>query len=102
MKTSIIQQLLERARNRISQEEWLAPARSISRDAIAGLLIFALTWSLVLPFTTQAAPRPVTKPNPPATEEPSSIPQNTETFNVYGPQRFTRLTGQAVNVVQNF
>ena len=101
MKTSIIQQLLERARNRTSQEVGLAPARSISRDAIAGLLIFALTWSLVLPFTTHAAPVPVKKPNPPATAEPVSI-QSTETFNVYGPQRFTRLTGQAVNVVQTF
>ena len=101
MKTSILQHLTERWK-RTSQEEGHAPARSISRAAISGLLIFALTWSLVLPFRTQAAPDRVTKPNPPATEEPSTIPQNTETFNVYGPQRFTRLTGQSVNVVQNF
>jgi RHS repeat-associated protein len=113
MKTSILQHLLERARsicsrvplidwNRTNQEEELAPARPNSRAAIAGLLIFALTWSLVLPFRAQAAPGPVTKTNAPANAERSSITQGTETFNVYGPQRFTRLTGQAVNVVQNF
>jgi RHS repeat-associated protein len=113
MKTSIPQQLLERASricsrvpliswNRTSQEEGLAPARSSFRAAIVGLLILALTWSLVQPFRTQAAPKPVAKPNPPATSEPTSLLQNTETFNVYGPQRFTRLTGLAVNIVQNF
>ncbi|HEX2270188.1 MAG TPA: IPT/TIG domain-containing protein, partial [Pyrinomonadaceae bacterium] len=65
-------------------------------------MILALTWSLVLPFVTYAAPDPVAKPNPLVTPEPSSLPQDTETFNVYGPQRFTRLTGQPVNVVQSF
>src|SRR5262245_20666356 len=100
MKTSILRQLLEPVR-RICSHFPLSSAIG-SRVAIAGLLILALTWSLVLPFRTQAAPEPVKKPNPPATTEPSSSTQATETFNVYGPQRFTRLTGQPVNAVQTF
>ena len=99
MKTSILQHLLESAR-RICSQVPLSSAIG-SRAAIAGLLILALTWSLVLPFSTQAAP-PAAKPNPLAITEPSSSTQATETFNVYGPQRFTRLTGQPTNVVQNF
>ena len=106
MKTSILQHLLKTARrtgwNRTSPEEALGPALRVPRSAIAGLLVFALTWSLVLPFRTQAAATPVAKPNTPVTTEPSSLTQTTETFNVYGPQRFTRLTGQAVNAVQSF
>lgn len=100
MKTSILQHLLERARSICSQISLSSAVGS--RAAIAGLLIFALTWSLVLPFKTHAAPGPVKKLNPPAPAERSATPQATETFNVYGPQRFTRLTGQPVNVVQNF
>src|ERR1044072_968472 len=100
MKTSIPQQLLERARNICSR----IPLSSAvgSRAAISLLLLLALSWSLVLPFTTQAAPKPVAKPNLPTTTETSSLPQTTEKFIVYGPQRFTRLTGQAVNIVQKF
>jgi RHS repeat-associated protein len=100
MKTSILQQLLEPARRLCSQ----FPLSSAigSRAAIAGLLILALTWSMVLPVTTQAASDAGSKPKPPVTTESSSPTQATETFNVYGPQRFTRLTGQAVNVVQTF
>src|SRR6185369_17128654 len=95
MKTSILQDLIEPVR-RISSAIG-------SRSVIAGLLILALTWSLVLPFRTQAASTPAAKPNPVETlEGPSSLPQATETFNVYGPQRFTRLTGQAVNDVRTF
>src|ERR1044072_9219352 len=93
MKTSILQRFIEPARRICS--------RIPSRAAIVGLLILALTWSLVLPFGTQAASTPADKPNTAPAPEPSS-PQATETFNVYGPQRFTRLTGQAVNVVQTF
>ncbi len=90
MKTSILQHVLKLA-------------RCIgSRAAIAGLLIVALTWSLVLPFVTYAAPDSGAKPNRLVTPEPESLPQATETFNVYGPQRFTRLTGQAVNDVRTF
>src|SRR5262245_46517838 len=98
MKTSILQHLLEtakRIRHRI-------PGYSATQAAIAGLLIFALTWSLVLPFTTHAEARASAKPKAPVLPASSSSTQATETFNVYGPQRFTRLTGQPVNVVQNF
>lgn len=100
MKTSILQHLLERARHICSQIP-LASAID-SRAAIAGVLVFALIWSMVLPFQTQAASSRAAKPKPPVTTEPSSPAQATETFNVFGPQRFTRLTGQAVNVVQTF
>ena len=96
MKTSILQRFIEPAR-RICGRIPLS-----SRAAIAGLLILALTWSLVLPFSTQAASTSAAKPNPAETPEPSSPAQATETFNVYGPQRFTRLTGQAVNDVRSF
>src|SRR5215813_14913447 len=100
MKTSILQHLLEaakRIRHRILGYSAIDP-----RAAIAGLLIFALTWSLVLPFTTHAEPHAKAKPKAPVLPASSSSTQTTETFNVYGPQRFTRLTGQAVNNVQNF
>ena len=100
MKTSILQQLLERAR-RICSQFPLSSAIG-SRAAISGLLILALTWSMVLPFRTQAASGHAPQPKTPVTTESPLSTQATETFNVYGPQRFTRLTGQAVNVVQNF
>lgn len=96
MKTSILQRFIEPTR-RICSRIPLS-----SRAAIAGLLMLALTWSLVQPFSTQAASTPAAKPNPAETPEPSLPTQATETFNVYGPQRFTRLTGQAVNAVQTF
>src|SRR5215211_3156282 len=100
MKTSVLQHLLEQARRTRRR-----PPDSIfeSRFAIAVLLIFALTWSLVLPFSTYAKrieDRP--QPNAPASTESSISTQTTETFNVYGPQRFTRLPGQPVNTVQTF
>ena len=101
MKTSVLQHLLEQVR-RIRR----LPPNSIfgSRFAIAVLLVFALTWSLVLPFSTHAERielRP--QPSAPAATESSSInTQATETFNVYGPQRFTRLPGQPVNTVKTF
>src|SRR5215813_2697669 len=100
MKTSILQQLLESAR-RICSQFPLSSAIGY-RAAIVGLLILALTWSMVLPFRTQAASAAGPKPKAPVTTESSSSAQATETFNVYGPQRFTRLTGQPVNVVQTF
>ncbi|HEY0762426.1 MAG TPA: RHS repeat-associated core domain-containing protein [Pyrinomonadaceae bacterium] len=100
MITRILQHLLETARRICSQ----IPISSAigSRAAIAGVLILALTWSMVLPFTTQAAPKPVPQPIPAEPAEPATINQVTETFSVYGPQRFTRLNGQPVNNVQNF
>lgn len=99
MKTSILQHLLKPARF-IGSRFPIAEAIG-SRGAIAGLLVLALTWSLILPFSTHAAPAPAANSNTPVTSEPSTT-QATETFNVYGPQRFTRLTGQPVNVVQTF
>jgi hypothetical protein len=64
MKTSFLQHLLEQAR-RIRR----LPPNSIfgSRFAIAVLLVFALTWSLVLPFSTHAERIEVRpQPNAPA------------------------------------
>jgi len=100
MKTSILQQVIEPARRICSRIHFSSAIGS--RAATAGLLILALTWSLVLPFRAQAASTPAAKPNPAETSEPSSLSQATETFNIYGPQRFTRLTGQAVNDVRTF
>jgi len=73
------------------------------RPAIAGLLVFALSWSLVLPFTVRAE-RPVNTGKHITTEAPAppATIQTTETFTVFGPQRFTRLTGNPVNTVQTF
>lgn len=73
------------------------------RPAIAGVLVLALSWSLVLPFNVHAE-RPVDTGKR-ITTEPAPAPpaiQTTETFTVFGPQRFTRLTGQPVNTVQTF
>src|SRR5829696_3928398 len=100
MKTSILQRFIESGRSICSRIHFSSAIGS--RAAIVGLLILALTWSLVLPFVTYAAPDSGAKPNPLVTPKPVSQPQATETFNVYGPQRFTRLTGLAVNVVQTF
>ncbi len=69
-----------------------------SGAGIAGVLILALLWSMVLPFTPRAAAS-VPTPNP-APPQPNSVPQNT--FTIYGPQRFTRDSGPPVNVVENF
>lgn len=100
MKTSILQQLLKPAKR--FRERFSLSSAIGSKAAIAGLLIFALTWSMVLPFRTHAAADAGPKPKPPVITESSTPGQATETFNVYGPQRFTRLTGQAVNIVQTF
>jgi RHS repeat-associated protein len=98
MKTSIIEHILEPAR----QIRLRALTSSTgSRSSIAGLLILALSWSLVLPFTVHArssGPRPVV----PATPVSQPLTQATEIFTVYGPQRFTRNAGEPVNVVENF
>lgn len=73
------------------------------RLVIAGVLILALSWSLVLPFTVQAERWVNTaKGNKPAAPVSATTTQTTETFTVFGPQRFTRLTGQPVNTVQTF
>ena len=69
-----------------------------SRFCIAMLLILALLWSIVLPFTPPASagdPRPNAAPT-----ISNLVPQST--FTVYGPQRFTRDSGSPVNVVENF
>jgi RHS repeat-associated protein len=99
MKTSIIKHVLEPAK-RLRGFGYSAIA---SRSAIAGLLILALSWSLILPFSVHAERRPTgAKSVAPAPSTSRSLSQSTETFTVYGPQRFTRNNGQPVNVVENF
>src|ERR1043166_1459999 len=95
MKTSIIEHILEPTKQR-RRRTFLCSSIG-SRSCIAGLLMLALSWSLVIPFRAQAKivdrkPRGVTT---------RTVPQS-ETFTVYGPRRFDRQTGQAVNVVENF
>jgi RHS repeat-associated protein len=93
MKTSIIERILRR----VKQTSLPAlPARS----CVAGLLLIALTWPLVLPGSVRAE-RFVRHSQPVA---PVSGPntQAAETFTVYGPQRFTRNNGAPLNVVQSF
>ena len=62
-----------------------------------------LSSSLILPFNASAERR-TAGPRSHATVVPAlpSRPPVMGTFNVYGPQRFTRNSGQAVNVVENF
>src|SRR5947207_2918294 len=100
MKTSIIEHILEPAKQ-IRLRAFTSSTGS--RSSISGLLIFALSWSLVLPFMVHAehrrsGPRPVS----PATPVSQPRAQATEIFTVYGPQRFTRNAGEPVNVVENF
>src|SRR5438132_855022 len=93
MKTSIFEQLsnfMERLRGRAF------PFFHI-RSSITLLLVLSLLWSFIIPFRAQAKivdrkPRGVTFRTVPLSE----------TFTVYGPRRFDRQTGQAVNVVENF
>jgi len=69
-----------------------------SRFFLTGLLILALSWSLVNPCIVRAEhAKNVLPPVPTA-----SRAQSTETFTVYGPQRFTRNPGAPVNAVENF
>ena len=90
-------------------EDTISPAKSVrfrmlpyvavgSRFFLTGLLILALSWSLVIPFSVRAE----RGNNAPGTISISSGSQSTETFTVYGPQRFTRNSGSPVNVVENF
>src|SRR5258706_12790211 len=101
MKTSITEQILEPAKQ--TRLRAFACSAIGSRSSIGGLLILALSWSLVLPFSARAERR-ISAPRPAAPAAPVSQPltQATETFTVYGPHRFTRNTGQPVNVVENF
>ncbi|HET9713615.1 MAG TPA: IPT/TIG domain-containing protein, partial [Pyrinomonadaceae bacterium] len=66
------------------------------RSFLSGLLILALFWSLLLPFTVHAEWRM-------ASTSPAPLPRShsTETFTVYGPQRFTD-AGAPVPVTENF
>lgn len=98
MKTSIIEHILKPAK-RIRRRALNRSAPG-SRSSIAGLLIFALSWSLVLPLSARAERRA----SGPTANTPASQPltQTTEVFTIYGPHRFTRNTGQPVNVVENF
>src|SRR5215208_3281922 len=99
MKTSIIEHILKPA-NRLRA---FASSAIGSRLAIAGLLIFALSWSLVLPFTVHADRR-TSGPSQAAPVAPASQPltQGTEIFTVYGPQRFTQNSSEPVTLVEKF
>ena len=101
MKTSIIEHILEPTKQRRLR---MFLCSSIgSRSCIAGMLILALSWSLVLPFSARAEHRSNTRqPAAPASPAAPAITQTSETFAVYGPHRFTRGTGQPVNVVESF
>lgn len=101
MKTRIIEHILEPAK-RIRLRAFTSSAIG-SRSSIAGLLILALFWSLVLPFSARAERR-ASGPLPVASASPAAHPltQNTETFAVYGPHRFNRTPGQPVHVIENF
>src|SRR5215213_10999824 len=101
MKTSIIEHILEPTKQTRLQKFLCSSIGS--RSTIAGLLVLVLTWSLILPFNVSAERRPTGPKSaalPPSTSR--LLSQTTETFTVYGPQRFTRNSGQAVNVVENF
>ena len=101
MKTSIIEHILEPTKQ-TRLRRFLCSSIG-SRSCIAGLLILALSWSLVLPLSVRAERRAISsQPAAPASPAAPSITQTSETFTVYGPHRFTRNTGQPVNVVENF
>src|SRR6266480_2730884 len=100
MKTSISEHILEPAK-RVRLRAFSHSATG-SRFCIIGLLIIALFWSLVLPFSARAERRPSGPHAAPAAPASHTITQTTETFTVYNPHRFTRNAGQPVNVVENF
>ena len=96
MKTRIIEHIVtpaERIRLRV-----LRHAAVGTRFFIVGLLILALSGSLVTPFSVRAERVHAVR----RSVSTLSRSQSTETFTVYGPQRFTRNPGAPVNVVQNF
>ncbi len=98
MKTSLLKRLFRPAhRVRV-----FASSAISSPCAVAGLLILALTLSLVTPFNVRAERRVrnLRTETPEATSR--SLSQTTETFIVYGPERFTRNTGSPVNVTDSF
>src|ERR1043166_8201341 len=95
MKTSIIEHILEPTKQR-RRRRFLCSSIG-SRSCIAGLLMLALSWSLVIPFRAQAN---IVDRKPLGTTT-RTFPQS-ETFSVYGPHRIDRLTWQPVNVVENF
>lgn len=101
MKTSIIERILEPAK--LTRLRTFLCSSIGSRSSIAGLLILALFWSLILPLSARAERR-ASSPKPSSPAAPASLPltQSTETFTVYGPRRFTRDTGQPVNVIESF
>ena len=68
------------------------------RSFLTGLLILALSWSLVIPFSVRAERANNARPS----ISTLSRSQSTETFTVYGPQRFTRNPGAPVNLVEHF
>src|SRR6266550_8045518 len=101
MKTSISEHILEPAK-RVRLGAFRYSANGF-RSFITGLLILALSWSLVLPLSARAERRAISPPPAaPASPAAPSLTQASETFTVYGPHRFTRNTGQPVNVVENF
>ena len=96
MKTSII----ERVPNSIKRLSARALHFSVChfRNCVTLLIILSLFWSLLSLFNVRAK----VSARKSKTTTTRSILQSTETFNVYGPRRFDRRTGQPVNVVENF
>src|ERR1041384_1783786 len=96
MKTSII----ERVPNSIKRLSARALHFSVChfRNCVTLLIILSLFWSLLSLFNVRAK----VSARKTKTTTTRSILQSTETFNVYGPRRFDRRTGQPVNVVENF
>jgi hypothetical protein len=98
MKTSISKHILNSIKHvqRRALPNW---AMSFQRG-IALLMAMSLFWSLFIPLSALA--KTTNRKSKPSTSRSVPILQSTQTFNVYGPQRFDRHTGQPVNVVPSF
>ena len=99
MKTIILERIfnpvIERARRRATQTSAFGLRRSL-----AWLLIFSFLLLPIPPRFVRANTNLSDKPASRATVTPAA--QAAETFIVFGPRRFTRQTGEPVNVVEPF
>ncbi len=96
MKTSISEHILNSIK--YVQRRALPDSAMSFQPGIALLIVMSLCWSLFIPLGALAK----TSKSKLTTSRSVPVLQSTQTFNVYGPQRFDRHTGQPVNVVQSF
>src|SRR5712664_864450 len=99
MKTSISEHILNSIK--YVQRRALPDSAMSFQPGIALLIVVSLFWSLFIPLGALAK-KTSNRGSKPTTSRSVPVLQSTQTFNVYGPHRFDRHTGQPVNVVESF